>query len=644
MDSQTDTSTLTTKKNLRINWFSNAPWSASGYGNQTKLFVPRLQRAGYDMSITAFWGLEGHKLQWVDGIDVYPRAYHPYGQDVLEAHAVTAKANVVISLMDAWVCTPKDFPNTRWIPWFPIDSEPITNINAEKVKQAYKRLVFSKHACKMMDNAGMDYDYIPHGVDTNVFKPMDRAEARKLMNLPEGAFLVGMVAANKGFPPRKAFAENIAGFKMLKEKHPDAVLYIHSSDGRRGEGFDFKAYFDLIGLTIGKDVIMAEQYNYSLSYPDGAMNALYNAFDVHLLCSKGEGFGIPILEAQAAGCPVIVGDWTSMGEICFSGWKLDKEREAEPEYTQYGAFWYVPHIDAIYQRLENAYQKKGNQIYRDRARAGALAYDADKIVDEYWIPYLDRLAEEIADPVKGHLHKWAKTGLYNADGSLSVPCLRCNDELKGNEIVKNGFAPQLGDITLDFVPDTDGLTKIITRELARDYKLDGLDLKPGDVVLDIGAHKGIVSCYLAKKYPGVKIIAFEPNEANYKAMLENIDRNKVEGITAELSAVTKDGRNVNLYAMDDNSGGGTIYAGEPGNIPSTTLENIFKAYGIDRVALLKIDCEGAEFEILRSAPELLSRVDHIRGEFHGTKQTIAELLEYARKYVPDTVVTELVMP
>lgn len=386
---------------LNIHWLSNAPWAATGYANQTRIFTPRLKRAGYGMSITAFYGLEGHALNWIENIEVFPRGYHKYGQDVFGANAITTKSDIGISLMDAWVCEPQRYPKGfKWIPWFPIDSEPVTKINIDAVSQAYKRLVFSKHGCKMMDQAGLDYDYIPHGVETETFKPVDRVKAREQMQLPKDAFIVGMVAANKGFPPRKAFAENIAAFKILKEKHKDVILYLHTSDGSRGEGFDILQYMDMLQLEKDKDFIIADQYNYLLSYPDGAMNALYNSFDVHLLVSKGEGFGIPILEAQSAGCPVIVGDWTAMGELCFSGWKLDKFTEAEPEFTQYGAFWYKPHIGAIYERLENAYQKKDNKIYRERARKGAIEYDADKIVHDYWIPYLDKVQKEIENEPK----------------------------------------------------------------------------------------------------------------------------------------------------------------------------------------------------------------------------------------------------
>ena len=623
-------------KKLSISWFSNAPWFQTGYGVQTRLFVTRLQKAGYDMSITALAGLEGHWLTWEDGIKVFPRGYHLYGQDVLHSTALTVQADVVISLFDAWVAEPDMFAGTKWIPWYPVDSEPITQINVNKIKQAYDRLVFSKHACKMMDAVGMDYTYIPHGVDTNVYTPMDRKEAREVCQFPDDKFIVGMVAANKGFPSRKAFAENIAAFKMLHDKHPDTLLYLHTSDGTRMEGMNIPEYLKFIGLELDKDVILSGQFQNIIGHPDGYMNALYNAFDVHLLVSKGEGFGIPILEAQSAGCPVIVGDWTAMGELCFSGWKIPKS-EAEPEYTQYGAYWFVPHIEAIYQRLENAYQKKDNMVYRERARAGALAYDADKITKEFWLPYLERLQERIASE---SIHKWTNIGLWNKDGSMSIPCADCNDELRGSVVIKDGFAPVFeSGVTLDLVPDTDGVTKIVTREIKTDYDLDNLDLKPGDVVLDIGAHKGIVSCYLAKRYPGVAVLAYEPNEANYKALLENIQRNGIENVKPYLAAVTKDGRGVNVYARDDNSGGGVLQGA--GNIPSVTLQQIFDEHKLERVALVKSDCEGSEFEIFENAGTVLDRIDHVRGEFHAGAGDIDALLKMVQQHVPDSHVTML---
>jgi glycosyltransferase involved in cell wall biosynthesis len=120
-----------------------------------------------------------------------------------------------------------------------------------------------------------------------------------------------------------------------------------------------------------------------LGFPDHIMAQLYSIMDVHLLVSMGEGFGIPILEAQSCGTPVIVGDWTSMSELCFSGWKVDK-KDAIPWWGALESYTFLPQVGAIVDRLEAAYQMKGNKEYRDRARKGAMAYDCDRIMEKYW--------------------------------------------------------------------------------------------------------------------------------------------------------------------------------------------------------------------------------------------------------------------
>jgi len=379
---------------MNIHWMSNAPWAATGYGNQTKVFLPRLQNLGHKMSATAFYGLEGAILN-MNGINIYPKGYHPYGSDITAANAKMEKADIIISLIDTWVLNAGQMQlyNNRWIPWFPVDSEPLPPAVLDSTKEAYKRIVFSHFAEQMLDQAGLDYYFVPHGIETEKLNPRDRAESRKVLGISEDAYLVGMVAANKGVPSRKAFCEQIAGFKMLKDKHDDAILYLHTYDGRGGQrdAINLEQYIEGIGLKRGKDVIFCDQYQYMLSFGEEYMAHAFSAMDVLMNVSMGEGFGIPIVEAQSCGTPVIVGDWTSMGELCFSGHKIDKLKAA-PFYTALGAFQFLPRFEDIGLALIEEYEHPSS---REKAREGALAYDADLVAETYWKPVLEDIQTQL---------------------------------------------------------------------------------------------------------------------------------------------------------------------------------------------------------------------------------------------------------
>ena len=400
---------------MKINWFSNAPWASTGYGNQTKLFVPRIAKLGHEMTITAFYGLQGGIVgSPYDGIKVYPNGRHPYGQDVIGAHAIDAKADVIISLFDIWAMQPENIPSSiKWFPWFPIDSEPMPPQVLQQAMKAEKSITMSKFGKSIAEQMGLDAYYVPHGVDTKLFRNVDQTQAREYLSFPKDKFIVGTVAANKGLPPRKSWYELIMAFAALKQQHKDVMFYIHTDDGARGgETVDIAKFCQVLGLKVGYiqqynaepyndvDVLIVDQYINLLGAPDDYMVAVYNALDVMMLVSRGEGFGIPIVEAQACGCPVIVGDWTAMGELCFSGWKVHKD-EAIPEWQTYQDAWmYQPKIEAIVDRLLQAYEMKGNQDYRQRAREGALYYDVDKVTEKYWKPVLADIEQRLNKTVK----------------------------------------------------------------------------------------------------------------------------------------------------------------------------------------------------------------------------------------------------
>jgi FkbM family methyltransferase len=628
---------------LRILWHSNAPWAATGYGNQTRLFTNRIRDLGHDVTMSAFYGLEGGILDW-NGMRILPRGGEPYGGDILPKHYEAINADLAITLIDAWVYHPEQWPPAmRWVPWFPVDSEPAAPPVIRAVTQAYQRIVYSKFAVKMMNDAGIDVHYVPHGVDTKVYRPLPQAASRDAVHFPQDKFIVGIVGANKGSPPRKAWPEMLTAFAEFHRKHNDTVLYLHTNPTQSNGGVNLFEFIEQVGLKAGTDVLISDPYMATMigGVGDGQMVTLYSALDVHLLASSGEGFGIPIVEAQACGCPVIVGDWTSMPELCFSGWKIPKS-EAHPFYLPLGTYQFYPRVGAIVDALEAAYRMKGNEDYRKRARDGALAYDADKVAEKYWKPVLEKIAAKIEGthtaPAPAHTHKWLQTGLFNPDGSISMPCVQCGAELiehrSGNQkVVEGGFANKTG---LTF-SEPDGIEWIILREIERDYHLDNLEFDENSRVLDIGAHVGIVSMYLAKTY-GCKVQAYEPNPHNYKRLVANLKANGLDRlVTAHNLAVTGDGRDVVISEANPggNSGGHTIYGTNGVTVGSTTLKAMLDGAPVD---LLKIDCEGAEFEILADV-ESLKQVKAIRGEFHAVNGDVDALAQAVKAIVPDTLVS-----
>ena len=231
-----------------------------------------------------------------------------------------------------------------------------------------------------------------------------------------------------------------------------------------------------------------------------------------------------------------------------------------------------------------------------------------------------------------HEHNWAATGLW-VEGQMEVPCREpeCVAALVGTQrgwVVRSyGYEMQVNGIPLEIEDDPEGsVAKVVVKEIKRNPILVTVALNPGDVVLDIGAHVGIVSVFLAKRAPQARIIAFEPVPDNFARLERNLLANNITNVTAVNKAVTANGKPLVLSGdSSQNSGGFSAFTGQEGGVKveSTTLKAVFKDYAIDRVRLLKIDAEGSEHPVLLSSGTLLERVDYLTGEIH-ISQTLLE--------------------
>lgn len=378
----------------KILWHSVAPWHPTGYGTQTALFTTRFAAAGHQMSLSTRHGLHGSPLEWND-FTVYPGDDHE-GSRSIPALAKKLAADLIVVLQDVWVLDPEVFAPLNVACWVPVDHEPCPPKVALFFQTSGARPVaMSRFGERMLQEAGLDPLYVPHGINTKVFRPLtvDRAGMRKALGLDPDAFLVGMVGNNSGnMPSRKGFPEALRAFAEFQRNHPEAVLYLHTdvtgAFAGNHPGYDLRFLCYLFGIPPGSVAWVSQSALGLGEITDVQLAQVYGAMDVLLNPSYGEGFGIPIVEAQACGTPVIVSDWTAMTELCGAGWLV--AGEPQMDYGHH-AYFLHPFVSSIVAALEQAYEARGDQEIRARAREFALGYDADVVMRDYWAPALETL-------------------------------------------------------------------------------------------------------------------------------------------------------------------------------------------------------------------------------------------------------------
>lgn len=370
-------------------------WSNSGYGNQTRHIVSRFQELGHEVAVFASFGLLGGALEYQD-VTVYPGYKHMHGADVVGAHAKHSGADVVISLFDVWIF--KKLRRTLpcpWVAWFPVDGDPVSPRIVEVLEEVDYPVSFSRHGQMSVQQAGKDCDFIPLGVDCDIYKPGDKYEAREELGIPTDCFLVTMVAANKSYPSRKSFPAALEAFARFQEKHEEARLYLHTEMVPKKEGVEIVPLIQTLDIP-EQALIKPDFENMLVGIPDEEMARIYQASDVLLNPAMGEGFGLPIAEAQACGIPVIVQNVTSMTELLFNGVLISPVARVWIPKLDYWQYQASP--QRILDALEQVYVLDDGQREEAGERGAEMIkarFDWDYVTEEFWKPFLERVEAEL---------------------------------------------------------------------------------------------------------------------------------------------------------------------------------------------------------------------------------------------------------
>lgn len=169
------------------------------------------------------------------------------------------------------------------------------------------------------------------------------------------------------------------------------------------------------------------------------------------------------------------------------------------------------------------------------------------------------------------------------------------------------------------------------------YELRRLDPAAPAVIVDIGAHVGAFALSAALRCPGATIHAFEPASASYRYLCRNIARNGLTGrVLPHDTAVAGADGEVHLFSSRTSATRYSLYEsqfldtrdGAAQRVEAISLSTLFTRHGITTCDFLKLDCEGAEYEILFNAPEtVIRRIVRVGMEYHEgvTAGTGAEL-------------------
>lgn len=346
--------------------------------------------------MSAFYGLSGSAINW-EGYTILPAGKSDFGTDVLIPHARTWGADLVITLMDFWKLAPiaDQLAELNVAAWLPIDCTPLSKADKWVLERSHAHPVaMSRFGSRQLRIAGLEGAYIPHSVDTDIFcPPEDRELLRKEIGV-DGKFVVGICAANSD-ALRKAWPEQFAAFAKLHKAQPETLLMVHSQ-AHNPAGFDLEQLADDMG--IADAVMMSDEYAQNAGLmPDRMMAAWFGALDVLSSCSYAEAFGVPLIEAQACGTPVIATNGSAMAENSIAGQTVHGQKFWNPVHR---SWWVRPNVQSIVEEYFRAFKRTDKAAHDARGKAAAFGtkFGSDAVAKFYWGPLLEQLRPAESSP------------------------------------------------------------------------------------------------------------------------------------------------------------------------------------------------------------------------------------------------------
>ncbi|MDE1770868.1 MAG: FkbM family methyltransferase, partial [Thaumarchaeota archaeon] len=154
--------------------------------------------------------------------------------------------------------------------------------------------------------------------------------------------------------------------------------------------------------------------------------------------------------------------------------------------------------------------------------------------------------------------------------------------------------------------------------LLREYEKPGFEIHSNDTIIDIGSHIGLFTLFASQFCRDGRIFCFEPVKENYDMLLFNLQLNNIINVKPFNSAVSEKKGEVKIHLNDDESGHSMFISGTKFiQIQSTSLKDIIDSNNLEKCDCVKMDCEGAEYDIIDSLPEdYFNKIKKMCIEYH----------------------------
>jgi glycosyltransferase involved in cell wall biosynthesis len=379
---------------------SNSAYSKIGYETCT-----RLAKLGYKVAHTPIGKVNQMGIQTFEDVLVYPSGADPFAEDIIGRNYAGFNADMLITIKEPWCFQRLHAFALNYVPFAVIDHSPVSTSITSRLLAAFKVIALTRFGQRELQREKINSVYIPHGVQTEVFKPLDRAKCRKLWFLGEDEFVVGIVAMNRA---RKMIPRMFRGYKRFRELNPDVKSHLmlwtdvypsrYPEEALGVSDVGSNLLPEIMALGLGEDIRWPAEESIMQGIPewtnenDWNMVTLYNTMDCLLLCSGGEGFGLPLIEAQSCGMPVVTTDYAGGPENVGCGLVVPWD-----DYVIYdtpGVRRPLANIDKMAEALSKIMNSDRAKL-ASKARAFALRYDWNKVIQDYWVPFLKSCEEEL---------------------------------------------------------------------------------------------------------------------------------------------------------------------------------------------------------------------------------------------------------